>query len=340
MRARAIVAAATAVLTLAGCASAESGTGHGSAPVSRASAGNGSGGFQPAGGSAASSAGATSGAGSAPGSAPDWADHTDFARLSHPDLQCAAAREGGRVVVGTVVQADVTGDGLPDAIVRAACAHSASEWPDSVYVYSDASGSPQLIGTLLRQADASYAPHISASGRTVTLGLTSWSHYAAGCCPDLEYSQTFTWTGSAFTAGARTDVLHPCDGQALPITTRDGGGAAGHAGLLLVFHNDLPQACTLTGYPGVDAQRSSGPPVHAVRSPAGMGVHTVTLAAGAYASAVVFWDTTPTGSDPCTATSTALLVTPPNTAATATVAAHVGLCNLQVYPTVAGQNGP
>jgi hypothetical protein len=299
-RTRFVAVAVAAVLGVAACSSAQSGTGHGAASVSAA------GGFHAATGSA-SSASPSGHASSSGAVSANWIAHTNFATQSHPDMRCAAAHEGGRVDVFPAVAADVTGDGLPEAIVRAECAHGASEWPDSVYVYSDASGTPTLIGTLLTQSANSYATRIAPHGRAITLGLVTWSHYAAGCCPDLDSTQTFTWNGSSFTAGPRTPVLQPCGGgAALPIATRNGGGAAGHAGLLLIFHNLLPQACTLTGYPGVDAERSGGMPVHAMRSSAGIGVHTVTLPANGYASAVLFWDTVPTGT---------------------------------IYPTVAGQNG-
>jgi hypothetical protein len=268
----------------------------------------------------------------------DWAAHADFAALSHPDLDCAGAGEGGKVAILKVVTADVTGDGVPDAIVRAQCAHSASEWPDSVYVYSDASGTPALIGTLLRQSDQSYANTISAGGDTVTLGLVTWSSFAAGCCPDLHYSQRFTWTGSTFHAGARTDALHACDAQpgSLPLTIVDDGGATGHAAITLIWRNRLPQPCTLTGFPGVDGVSSGGSTVHAARP--SIPYRTVTLPVNGYASAILEWATI-AGSGSCTALSARILVTPPNTTATQTLSRQVGLCSLQIHPVVAGRNG-
>jgi hypothetical protein len=240
-----------------------------------------------------------------------------------------------------VVKADVTGDGQIEAIVRVECAHSASEWPDAVYVYSHSSGSTSVIGTLLHPSDNSYATNITTHGDSVTLGLQTWSSFALGCCPDLSYRQTFTWSGSSFTAGPRTDVLHPCQAEnnSLPVSVHDGGGAAGHAGIILIWQNQLPQPCTLTGYPGVDAEQSGGATVHAARDPAGIGVHTITLPAGGHASAVLFWTTIPSGGSDCTATSSDILVTPANTSETVTLNQHVGLCSLEIHPTVAGTGG-
>jgi hypothetical protein len=263
----------------------------------------------------------------------------DFSRLSHPDLDCSGAGEGGRVDVVRKVSADLTGDGLPEAVVVVQCAHAASEWPHSAYVYSDATGQPTLIGTLVRQGNENYVTGVRASGHTVTLTLRGWSLYAAGCCPDLVFRQVFTWTGSTFSAGSRTDVLHPCDGQgdALPISVVDDGGATGHAAITLVWRNRLPQSCTLTGFPGVDGEQSGGPTVHAAR--AGVPFQPVTLAPGGYASALLEWATIGSDGGSCVASSTDLLVTPPNTNATQTLAQHVGLCSLQIHPVVSGREG-
>lgn len=321
-----------------------SGTGSGS-PATAGASGSGGGHLGESGspsGSASSSAPSPPSSSSASsGSGRDWTSGVNFATLSHPDLHCAPAGEGGRVDVLKVVRADVTGDGQLDAIVRVECAHAASEWPDSVYVYSDSSGTPTLVGTLLHQTDSSYAPHINTHGSTVTLTLQAWSTFAAGCCPDLTYRQTFAWSGSSFSAGPKQDVLHACqaEGDSLPLTVHDGGGAAGHAAIILIWQNQLPQACTLTGYPGVDAEPSGGSAIHAQRSDAGLGVHTITLPPGGHASAVLIWATIPSGGSDCTATSSDILVTPANTSATVTADQHVGLCSLQIHPTVAGTGG-
>jgi hypothetical protein len=124
--------------------------------------------------------------------AADWASHVDFKAVQRTDMDCAIAQEGGTVEVTKVVSADVTGDGTPEAIVRVNCLHSASEWPDWVFVYSDATGTPRVLGTLITGNDSTYVPGISASGRTIKLGLLTWSKYAAGCCADLHYTQAFS----------------------------------------------------------------------------------------------------------------------------------------------------
>jgi hypothetical protein len=249
------------------------------------------------------------------------------------------------VDVVKVLAADVTGDGLPDAIVRMECAHSASEWPDTVDVYSDNAGIPTLIGSLLGQRDSSYASTITAKNNTVTLGLTTWSTYAAGCCPDLNYTRTFTWTGHAFSAGPLIDQLRPCGDTAFTVTAGGEQGATGHGSLVLRFQSQLPQPCTVQGYPGLDAVTSSGTVLaHAARTLNGFagGAHasvTLTVAPGQTVSALVEWmNFDPATAGPCPL-SDSILVTPANTTATVALPARIDTCELQVHPTVAGTTG-
>lgn len=275
----------------------------------------------------------------------DWASHVAFATQSHPDMNCAPAGLGGKVEVSKVVSADVTGDGIPDAIVRADCAHSASEWPDSVYVYSDASGTPTLVSTLVNQKAGVYVASITPAASAVKLGLLTWSKYAAGCCPDLNYTQTFTWNGSTFTPAARLDVVKACGDTSFTVTTSGQQGAAGHGSLNLEFTNRLPQACTIQGYPGLDAVNASGAVLaHATRTLAGYtgGAHsikTLTVLPGKTVSARVEWmNFNPATTGACTF-SDKIEVTPANTTNTFELAAKVSICELQIHPTVAGDSG-
>ncbi|MGH8962559.1 MAG: DUF4232 domain-containing protein [Jatrophihabitantaceae bacterium] len=273
-----------------------------------------------------------------------WIAHADFKDLPHPDLGCANAQEGNRVEVTKVVSADVTGDGAADAIVRMDCLHAASEWPDWVFVYSDTSGHPKVVATLITNRDSTYVPTISTSDRTVTLGLLTWSRYAAGCCADLHYTQQFIWTGSGFDRGSRQDVLAPCGDTAFTVSTADGRGAAGHGSLVVEFRNRLPQACTVYGYPGLDALNSAGTTLaHAARTLHGMAggarsESTVRVEPGRSASALVEWSNVPPGGGSC-ATSWYIAVTPANTEDTHQLRASVSTCKLQIHPTVPGTTG-
>jgi hypothetical protein len=295
--------------------------------------------------SAPSSAAPSSSAPTSSGVASDWWKHVDFATLSHPDMNCAPAGLGGKIDVVKVVAADVTGDGLPEAIVRLECAHSASEWPDSVYVYGDASGTPSLLATLLKQSGSSYATSISPGAKAVTLGTATWSSYAPGCCTDLNYTQTFTWDGTSFTPGPKQDVVKACGDTAFAISAANPQGATGHGSVVLLFKNRLPQACTLNGYPGLDALDAGGNTLaHATRTMNGFagGAHhllALTVAPGATVSALAEWmNFNPQGGGSCQ-TSSQIATTPPNTTDTVTLNVALSVCDLQIHPVVPGTSG-
>jgi hypothetical protein len=297
--------------------------------------------------SATTSTAASSSAASSTSPPTNWTATVNFAALPHADMGCARAGEGGKVDVVKVVVADVTGDGNPDAVVRLECAHAASEWPDTVDVYSDSTGTPTQIGALLTATGNAYAPTISTQGKTVTLGLLTWSSFAPGCCPDLHYLQTFTWNGSTFIAGARRNDVHPCGDTALVVSAPGGSNSgAGHSAVVLLFHNRLPQPCTVYGYPGVDALTASGGPLaHATRTLSGYAggatsVATITVGADQSASATLEWDLFNTVTSGTCAQSASIAVTPANTTTTTTgLPVHVTVCGLQIHPTVAGTTG-
>ncbi|MEO6885766.1 MAG: DUF4232 domain-containing protein [Jatrophihabitantaceae bacterium] len=275
----------------------------------------------------------------------DWSKHTDFTALQHPDMDCQPAGLNGKIDVVKVTPVSLTGRSGPDAVVVLECAHSTSEWPQSAYVYSDATGTPTLVGTLVKQSDSMYVPTVKASGSALTLGEVTASKFAPGCCPDLHYTQTFTWSGSSFTAGARQDVLLPCGDTAFTTTATQPNGATGHGSIVLEFKNRLPQACTIHGYPGVDAVDASGHTLaHATRTLNGFtgGAHsipTLTVAPGQTASANVEWvNFDPKTSGACTM-SHGIEVTPADTSNTVELSSQVFVCGLQVHPTVAGTSG-
>ena len=335
-----IVAAVSAAALVAACSSDTNGRGSGGGTPSVTPSTTSASASTPA---ASSSQPASSS--SSPSASFDWASHTDFAAAAHPGLDCTPAGQGGKVDVLKVVVADVTGDGQPDAIVRLECAHSASEWPDWVYVYSDTTGTPTVVGTLIKGSDNLYAPAITPGAASVTLGELGWSTYAPGCCPDLHYTQTFTWNGGGFTAGPRTGVVTQCGDTALSVAAGGQQGATGHSSIVLLFTNRLPIGCTVRGYPGLDALSPSGAVLaHATRTMSGFaggahGIATLTVAPGQTVSALAEWlNFNPATSGPCT-TSASIAVTPANTADTVPLPVHVTVCGLQIHPTVPGSSG-
>jgi hypothetical protein len=137
-----------------------------------------------------------------------------------------------------------------------------------------------------------------------------------------------------------------CGNDSLAVRASRGQGFAGHGALVLLFRNKTTHACTLFGYPGVDALNARGGVIaHARRTLTGsaggspQGVQTVRVNPGAFASATVEWlNFNPMTAGPCRF-SHAIAVTPANTSHTRVIDRSVSVCRLQVHPTVAGRTG-
>jgi len=296
------------------------------------------------------------GGGNAAAYPPDnWQNPDDFLSVRRPDLDCSRARLGDKVNVLKVVTGDLTGDGAPEAVVREECDHSASEWPDSVYVFTY-DGGTKLLATLVKQGDDVYATPQPFSGNAVTVKLDGWSPSAGGCCPDLHYSKTFAWNGSGFevsgglpgggSGGGGGQGAGRCDGSQLGVsadTFPDASGAK--QAVVLVITNNGSSSCTLTGYPGVDAvDQSTGNTVASAKrttyGPIGLAydVKTITLAAsGGQASTFIEFNAYSAGGS-CPGFS--ISTTPPDTTATVSFEdPQITACDLQVHPVVAGSDG-
>lgn len=143
-----------------------------------------------------------------------------------------------------------------------------------------------------------------------------------------------------------------CGDSDVQVSQKDGGGAAGHLSLLLVFTDVSGHDCSLQGYPGASLLGPDGKDLlDADRTPTGysggaIGLKsppTLVLHANGTASAVVEWSDVPTGSGPnggCAVPNPAsLAVTPPNTKATSTIAlaAKSEVCSgFEVHPVLPG----
>jgi Protein of unknown function (DUF4232) len=152
----------------------------------------------------------------------------------------------------------------------------------------------------------------------------------------------FVLTGVSASA---TTTSSACGNSSVAVSNSPSQSATGHSSLVLLFKNVGGAACTLTGYPGLDALGGSNQVlVHAKRTLFGfMGgaaaVTTVTLAPGGSASATVEWlNFNPATSGDCTF-SKSIAATPPNTTKTVNLPASVSICQLQVHPVVAGTTG-
>jgi len=218
----------------------------------------------------------------------------------------AAARDRGRVAAGAVLA----------ALLAAAAAGCASS----------------VDGTQGAQAST------PSSGATAT---------ATGAPTGTAVSPSPSGDGGAgASAHAQAGGGAACTGTQLHVTTAEGGAAAGHLGMVLVFANTGSTACTLAGYPGAALSGSGGGTLlNAQRTLSGyiggaQAVNAVTLAAGASASALLEWSDVPTGNGCPGAGAAALLVTPPNTTATTALAPINEVCSgFQIHPVVSGTSG-
>ena len=137
-----------------------------------------------------------------------------------------------------------------------------------------------------------------------------------------------------------------CGAAALTVSATQPQGATGHGSLVLRFKNRSAHACTVRGYPGLDALDVVGHVMkHATRTPSGFaggsahGVQTILVRPDHFASATVEWlNFRPTTGGTCRF-SAHIAITPPNTSATVHRARSVSVCRLQVHPAVAGRSG-
>jgi hypothetical protein len=137
-----------------------------------------------------------------------------------------------------------------------------------------------------------------------------------------------------------------CIGPQLAVSAGQGDGAAGHIGARVIFKNTSTKPCTLYGFPGVAGLDAAGKQqVQAQRVTNGyLGtakVTTVLVAPGASASALVAAVDVPSGNATSCPTYPKLLVTPPGTRDSHTVALSLPGCpTLDVYPVVPGVPAP
>jgi hypothetical protein len=150
----------------------------------------------------------------------------------------------------------------------------------------------------------------------------------------------------ASAAVAKSAATPRCQEKALSITLTGASPGLSHHGYVIEFKN-RGSACTIAGYPGVDALNAQGHRIlSAQRAKAGyLGgvtsgpIPTVHLAKGKTASAVLEWiDLGP----PCPSAHS-LRITPPN-AVTSVVLSPASLqsetlCRVRIHPVVPGRTG-
>lgn len=153
-------------------------------------------------------------------------------------------------------------------------------------------------------------------------------------------------TGCVLAFPAAASTTPACGNSSLAVTATAEQGATGHGNFVLLFRNKTQHACTLYGYPGLDALNKSGAVIkHAKRTLTGFtggstkGLQTILVKPGKYASADVEWLNFQPKTGKSCKFSHSVAATPANTSHTVHLKRSVSVCQLQVHPTVAGKSG-
>ena len=156
-------------------------------------------------------------------------------------------------------------------------------------------------------------------------------------------------TAGAVHPDAKESVAGRCQANALGISLTFEGAYSFHTGLAIEFKN-LGSACTITGYPGVDALSARGRRIlSAKRTKSGYigGVFSgpipkVQLAKGKTASALLEWVNGGPLGMPCPHVHS-LRITPPGGVSSVTLSSKSlkieTFCGVQIHPVVPGRNG-
>ena len=180
--------------------------------------------------------------------------------------------------------------------------------------------------------------------RLVPIAVLALALGLAACSSTSSSSTTTTTSASTSTTAkpsTTTTAAGPtqCSSTSLSISVGQSQGAAGHIVVPLILKNSSSTSCVTGGFPGVAGTNSSGTQViQATRAGASKG--SLTLAPGATASATLSAVDVPSGTETSCPTLAGLLVTPPNTTASAQVITSLPGCpGLSVTALVAGSSG-
>ena len=157
-------------------------------------------------------------------------------------------------------------------------------------------------------------------------------------------------TPSASGAAVGANAEGECSAANLAISQQDGGAAAGHEGIRLLFKNTGSSTCFIQGYPGAALTLPGGGTLNAQRTMNGylggdevdQSPPHVTVAPGATVSALLEWsdvttggDTTMNSSDCAGYGATGLVVTAPDQTVSTNMAALTYVCNgFQIHPVI------
>jgi hypothetical protein len=142
--------------------------------------------------------------------------------------------------------ADVTGDGIDEALVQATCPSAVSTSADHVVVLDVRTGGPALLGVL---GDDLFHPQaeVTTGGTTVTLSGPTVAGDDPYCCPGHWGTVTYAWDGTAFVVRSRSEV----PGTQPPARGELSDGE--HVGVLLSVGDDEVSVLVVDFFEGADA---------------------------------------------------------------------------------------
>jgi hypothetical protein len=126
-----------------------------------------------------------------------------------PELTGQLDCGGSGIVMVRQHRYDFSGDGVPDALVAVRCDVGAGAPPSAVFAVQAAPGGPRVVGQLLGLDAGEVVSDLSGAGPNAVVTAFAFSPDAPRCCPDLQATHTYSWTGTSFVAGRRTATPLP-----------------------------------------------------------------------------------------------------------------------------------
>jgi hypothetical protein len=101
--------------------------------------------------------------------------------------------------VDSIHYADLTGDGLTEAIVAASCFTTTSQNPINVFIYDGADRrSPLARLVTIGKDQYLQTAEVRTKDATITVTSRALSDKAPRCCPDLRITQKYAWRDAEF----------------------------------------------------------------------------------------------------------------------------------------------
>ncbi|HKD75226.1 MAG TPA: hypothetical protein VKB76_07010 [Ktedonobacterales bacterium] len=153
--------------------------------------------------------------------------HVDWSNFTYPN-PCAPPSPATVTVVNGVaaiggqfhfsvsrpLYGDITGDGVPEAVVPYDCV-GADDLGTHVFVYSGNASAPHQIGDLPAHSEPQpdiasiYPDQMHIANHQLTLVGLGFTATAAHCCPDLRITNVYNWNGSSLVLASHTVVPMP-----------------------------------------------------------------------------------------------------------------------------------